>query len=86
MQGLLHFSSPFRGSAIGSTPAFGAGYPGSSPGPGATFSIARKNFASACSLIRENRLPAIEERANVVHTDLFGGFKFALFLAGNQLA
>jgi hypothetical protein len=25
----------FRGSAIGSTPAFGAGYPGSSPGPGA---------------------------------------------------
>jgi hypothetical protein len=24
-----------RGSAIGSTPAFGAGYPGSSPGPGA---------------------------------------------------
>ena len=30
----------FRGSAIGSTPAFGAGYPGSSPGPGATFSFA----------------------------------------------
>src|ERR1700691_153818 len=27
-----------RGSAIGSTPAFGAGYPGSSPGPGANFS------------------------------------------------
>jgi len=37
MQGLLQFSSPFRGSAIGSTPAFGAGYPGSSPGPGASF-------------------------------------------------
>jgi hypothetical protein len=35
-RGLLHFCTPFRGSAIGSTPAFGAGYPGSSPGPGAT--------------------------------------------------
>jgi hypothetical protein len=33
--GLLHFYTLFRGSAIGSTPAFGAGYPGSSPGPGA---------------------------------------------------
>src|SRR5580704_10146729 len=32
---LLHFLAPVRGSAIGSTPAFGAGYPGSSPGPGA---------------------------------------------------
>src|SRR5258705_6473414 len=32
---LLHFLRPLRGSAIGSTPAFGAGYPGSSPGPGA---------------------------------------------------
>jgi hypothetical protein len=29
------FSALLRGSAIGSTPAFGAGYPGSSPGPGA---------------------------------------------------
>jgi hypothetical protein len=36
VQGLLHFCSLFRGSAIGSTPAFGAGYPGSSPGPGAS--------------------------------------------------
>jgi hypothetical protein len=33
---LLHFLALLRGSAIGSTPAFGAGYPGSSPGPGAT--------------------------------------------------
>jgi hypothetical protein len=32
---LLHFLALLRGSAIGSTPAFGAGYPGSSPGPGA---------------------------------------------------
>jgi Zn-dependent protease len=32
---LLHFLTLVRGSAIGSTPAFGAGYPGSSPGPGA---------------------------------------------------
>src|SRR6185312_11286907 len=31
----LSVLSRFRGSAIGSTPAFGAGYPGSSPGPGA---------------------------------------------------
>ena len=38
---LLHFSAPVRGSAIGSTPAFGAGYPGSSPGPGANpFAVA----------------------------------------------
>jgi hypothetical protein len=37
-EGLLHFCTPFRGSAIGSTPAFGAGYPGSSPGPGANLS------------------------------------------------
>src|SRR5580658_3233271 len=35
LAGLLHFRTLFRGSAIGSTPAFGAGYPGSSPGPGA---------------------------------------------------
>src|ERR1700730_13698249 len=35
---LLHFLPLVRGSAIGSTPAFGAGYPGSSPGPGANFS------------------------------------------------
>ena len=34
---LLQFRTPIRGSAIGSTPAFGAGYPGSSPGPGAKF-------------------------------------------------
>ena len=34
---LLHFLPLLRGSAIGSTPAFGAGYPGSSPGPGAIF-------------------------------------------------
>src|ERR1700739_647038 len=32
---ICHGSKLFRGSAIGSTPAFGAGYPGSSPGPGA---------------------------------------------------
>ena len=32
---LLQFLALIRGSAIGSTPAFGAGYPGSSPGPGA---------------------------------------------------
>jgi hypothetical protein len=31
-----HLPLLLRGSAIGSTPAFGAGYPGSSPGPGAT--------------------------------------------------
>src|SRR6202041_1928984 len=37
--GLLHFCTLFRGSAIGSTPAFGAGYPGSSPGPGANLSF-----------------------------------------------
>src|SRR5579863_513951 len=38
---LLHFLPLVRGSAIGSTPAFGAGYPGSSPGPGAIpFAIA----------------------------------------------
>src|SRR6202035_1818734 len=38
---LLHFLPLVRGSAIGSTPAFGAGYPGSSPGPGAKpFAIA----------------------------------------------
>ena len=36
---LLHFLRLLRGSAIGSTPAFGAGYPGSSPGPGANFLI-----------------------------------------------
>ena len=39
--GLLHFCTLFRGSAIGSTPAFGAGYPGSSPGPGAICFILR---------------------------------------------
>ena len=32
-----HSPQLLRGSAIGSTPAFGAGYPGSSPGPGAKF-------------------------------------------------
>ncbi len=32
---LLHFSGRLRGGAIGSTPDFGSGYPGSSPGPGA---------------------------------------------------
>ncbi len=38
-----------RGSAIGSTPAFGAGYPGSSPGPGAksSFSQSLTNLFSA---------------------------------------
>ena len=36
---LLHFLRLLRGSAIGSTPAFGAGYPGSSPGPGANLFI-----------------------------------------------
>ncbi len=35
LKSLLHFLALIRGSAIGSTPAFGAGYPGSSPGPGA---------------------------------------------------
>src|ERR1019366_2527596 len=36
---LLHFLALLRGSAIGSTPAFGAGYPGSSPGPGAILDV-----------------------------------------------
>ena len=41
---ICHGSKLFRGSAIGSTPAFGAGYPGSSPGPGA------KPFAVAATM------------------------------------
>ena len=50
VQGLLHFSSLFRGSAIGSTPAFGAGYPGSSPGPGAILlSISQQITATSFS-------------------------------------
>ena len=32
---VIQYLQLFRGGAIGSTPAFGAGYPGSSPGPGA---------------------------------------------------
>src|SRR5260370_27049829 len=35
---LLDWRLPLRGSAIGSTPDFGSGYPGSSPGPGANLS------------------------------------------------
>jgi hypothetical protein len=41
---LLHFLELIRGSAIGSTPAFGAGYPGSSPGPGAKYPVRRGGF------------------------------------------
>src|ERR1700758_542449 len=44
-----------RGSAIGSTPAFGAGYPGSSPGPGANMRIGSRlsahSQASTLSLL-----------------------------------
>jgi hypothetical protein len=45
--GLLHFCTLFRGSAIGSTPAFGAGYPGSSPGPGAICFVLRTESAGS---------------------------------------
>src|SRR5258708_27913320 len=50
---LLHFLALVRGSAIGSTPAFGAGYPGSSPGPGAKPYV----FASLCETIPIQSLP-----------------------------
>jgi hypothetical protein len=39
-ESLLNFFLPLRGGAIGSTPDFGSGYPGSSPGPGAIHSAA----------------------------------------------
>jgi hypothetical protein len=60
VQGLLHFSSLFRGSAIGSTPAFGAGYPGSSPGPGAIF------FSSDDQVPREGKNPPTGINASVL--------------------
>src|SRR5216684_3358650 len=50
---LLHFLALVRGSAIGSTPAFGAGYPGSSPGPGAKPYV----FANLCETLPIQRLP-----------------------------
>src|ERR1700747_2576317 len=48
--------SRFRGSAIGSTPAFGAGYLGSSPSPGANFSPQHqgRRHDSPAGLLRVN--------------------------------
>ena len=54
--GLLHFCTLFRGSAIGSTPAFGAGYPGSSPGPGAICFVPRTEPAGSFYSRAENFL------------------------------
>ena len=58
-----------RGGAIGSTPAFGAGYPGSSPGPGATVptdsAIAVEHTRSRVSAALKDK--EISERARLVH-------------------
>ena len=76
--GLLHFCTPFRGSAIGSTPAFGAGYPGSSPGPGATCFILRTEPAGSFYSRAENFQKKSDDRyAAETRRGLGGGTTFS---------
>ena len=54
---LLWLRFPLRGGAIGSTPDFGSGYPGSSPGPGASLSLNVTNRAgnATCGVVAPSR-------------------------------